>query len=71
MQRVALLNGWKVKRFVVDRDIAYRVPVYYAMERTWFLLSADGTRVPISRAKARGLMVEVYGPQYEDWENAA
>lgn len=68
-QRVALLNGWKVRRFVVDQAIAYRVPVFYAVERDWFLIDREGVRVPIGRARARALMIEAYGPLYEDWEN--
>jgi hypothetical protein len=65
----ALKLGWAVRRFVVDQAIAYRVPVFYAVERAWFLIDRDGARVPIGRARARALMIEVYGPLYEDWEN--
>lgn len=71
LQRVALLNGWKVRRWVVEQGIAYRVPVFYAMDRGWYLVDREGVRVPISRSRARGLMVEVYGDEYLEWENAA
>lgn len=72
MQREALLKGWKVRRWVVTvHGIGYRVPVFYVVERTWFLLGRDGSRTAISPGRARGLMVEVYGVEYEEWENAA
>jgi len=68
MQRKALLCGWKVRRWVVDRGIAYRVPVFYVPDQAWFLIDGSGLRMQISRARARGLMEEVYGPEYEKWE---
>lgn len=71
LQRKALLMGWKVRSWVRDRGIAYRVPVFYVFERAWFLLDAEGNRFPISRARARALMDEVYGPEYYEWEAAA
>ncbi len=67
LQTLALRYGWKVRRWVVDRGIAYRVPVFVAWERTWYLLSRDGGRMAISVARARALMDEVYGPEYEEW----
>ncbi len=68
LQTRALLCGWKVRRWV---NAAYRVPVYYAVERVWYLVNAAGGRTVISPAKARGLMVEVYGADvYAEWEAA-
>lgn len=61
MQALALVRGWKVRRFVVEQGIAYRVPVLYVPERTWFVVSTDGKRSPILRARVDGLMTEVYG----------
>ena len=71
LQSKALLMGWKVRTWVRDQGIAYRVPVFFAVERNWFLLDREGRRFPIGRARARALMVEVYGPEYEKWEATA
>lgn len=66
----ALRTGWKVRRWVVEQSIAYRVPVFYLKENQWHLLNHDGSRPPISRARARGLMEEIYGQEYHDWLSA-
>lgn len=71
LQTRALLFGWKIRTWVRDQGIAYRVPVFYAFERSWFLLDAEGNRFPISRSRARALMHEVYGDEYMKWEEAA
>lgn len=68
LQRVALLRGWKVKRSVKQPAL---VPVFYPLFGGWHVLSQDGTRVPVSDAVALGMMREVYGPEYEKWEQAA
>lgn len=68
IQTKALRYGWKVRKWVGEQGIAYRVPVYYAAERVWYLLDAVGGRTAISHARARGLMVEVYGDEYDEWE---
>lgn len=69
-QTRALVRGWKVRRWVVEQSIAYRVPVFVHMHG-WVLLDREGGRTPISAGRARGLMVEVYGDEYLEWEQAA
>lgn len=61
LQRKALNHGWKVRRWV---EHAGRVPVFYVLEREWFRLTLDGTRVVVSRDVAMEMMSEVYG---NDW----
>lgn len=64
MQRVALANGWKVKRFVSNPA---NVPVFYRWRRTWCLL--DGNQaIEITAREALALMRQVYGEQYEKWK---
>lgn len=69
-QTRALVAGWKVRRWVVEQGIAYRVPVFVHMHG-WVLLDREGGRTAISAARARGLMVEVYGDEYLEWEQSA
>lgn len=69
-QTRALLAGWKVRRWVVEQGIAYRVPVFVSMHG-WVLVDREGGRTVISAARARGLMVEVYGDEYLEWEQGA
>lgn len=63
LQHVALKNGWKVKRWVADCAL---VPVYYLIERTWYRLTREGKREPLTVAEAMGMMHEVYGEQYDE-----
>lgn len=67
LQREALLNGWKVARFVKDPGL---VPVFYPLLGGWHVLRGDGREL-ISGPAARVLMVDVYGAKYEEWEQAA
>lgn len=66
LQARALRHGWKVRRFVVERGIAYLVPVFYLPERSWFELTLGGKRVQLSVAEALRRMGEVYGDAWDD-----
>lgn len=70
MQRKALLLGWKVRAWVIDQGRGGEVPVYYVPERSWWRLQG-AVRVRISRARAMAMMSAVYGPEYEEWRDAA
>lgn len=70
LQARALARGWKVRRWVVEQGKAAEVPVRYALGG-WFLLSTDGVRIPISRARAVEMMHAVYGDEWNEWEAAA
>lgn len=60
MQTLALLNGWKVRRWVKDPA---RVPYYHSASGRWYALTDDGPwRVHIPRAEAVEMMLAVYGP---------
>lgn len=61
LQPLALASGWKVRRWVRDRGMTDRVPVFYAWERRWCVLTWGGERVPVSAAQAEALLVDVYG----------
>jgi hypothetical protein len=62
LQKVALLRGWKVRRWVKDPG---RVPVWFPLERSWFVLGPDGLRTPTTDLAAKRMMADVYG---ENWE---
>lgn len=64
MQTLALINGWKVPRWV--RDVS-AVPVRYN-GGVWRELLSDGRTRPLSNLHARAMMFEVYGEQYVEWE---
>lgn len=61
LQAAALRFGWKVARWVASPG---RVPVWFVLERQWFLLAATGVRTPISAVEAMEAMHEVYGDRY-------
>lgn len=63
----ALLNGWKVRRWVFQQNRCDEVPVLYMPERSWFRLTFSGLRLPVSRPAAYRMMHEVYGPEYDEW----
>lgn len=65
LQMLALARGWKVRRFVKEPGL---VPVFYAVERVWFVLTKTGERVPISPAVAVEAMRGVYGDEWDRWE---
>jgi hypothetical protein len=67
LQTLALLRGWKVRRWVKD---ASSVPVWYPLLGGWHVLRGEG-REWVSARAARVLMVDVYGDEYERWEMAA
>lgn len=59
MQTLALLNGWKVRRWVEQPEL---VPYYHAHSDAWYALSPDGPwRLHITRRKAMSMMRAVYG----------
>ncbi|WP_022886390.1 hypothetical protein [Glaciibacter superstes] len=62
LQTVALLRGWKVKKWVKDPG---RVPVWFPLERSWSVLLPDGSRVPTTEVAAKRMMADVYGEQWE------
>lgn len=62
LQATALLRGWKVRRWVADCEL---IPVYYPVERAWFLLTVEGSRVRLSWDAAIGMMRAVYGATYD------
>jgi hypothetical protein len=62
-ESAALRFGWKVRKWVAAPGL---VPVWYAMERSWFRLTLDGTRVRIAHREAMAMMQEVYGSEYVD-----
>lgn len=66
--REALALGWKVARWVSRPE---DVPVFYPLERTWFVLSTRGTRLRINDVEAIAMMRDVYGDQYDEWAAAA
>ena len=60
LQTLALLNGWKVRKWVTDPA---RVPYYHAATCRWYVLTDDGPwRREISRTEAISMMRAVYGP---------
>lgn len=61
LQAAALRFGWKVPRWVETPGM---VPVWYPLERTWFLLAKTGSRTALTPARAMELMDEIYGAQY-------
>ncbi|PPG29667.1 HNH endonuclease [Pseudoclavibacter sp. RFBB5] len=70
LQTVALLNGWKVPRWLHQLDRADEVPVYYAPERIWCVLIFE-SRMWVSEDTALASMREIYGAQYDEWRSAA
>ena len=61
LQGSALRFGWKVRSWVRDCS---SVPVYYLLERTWYQLVSDGSRVRLAPARAVRMMRKVYGDSY-------
>lgn len=62
MQRLALVYGWKVRRWADP----VKVPVFYPHEHQWFRL--EGTeRFEIGSIVAFDLMHAVYGDEYWLW----
>ena len=61
LQTKALQFGWKVPRWVKNPE---RVPVFFWMERTWYVLMVEGTRKRVSASLAMAMMREVYGDAY-------
>lgn len=60
LQSLALLNGWKVRKWVRDPS---QVPYYHAHFDAWFVLESDWPgRRQITRAEAVRMMTDVYGP---------
>lgn len=71
LQDKALACGWKIRNWVYEQGRASEVPVFYAPELTWFELTADGRRLPITPVQASLMMQAVYGVEYEEWVEAA
>ncbi len=61
LQRAALRFGWKVRGWV---EYPGMVPVWYPLERSWFLLGRTGERTRMSHFDAMAAMHEVYGDEY-------
>lgn len=60
LQTLALLNGWKVRKWVQDPS---RVPYYHAHTGQWYSLESDWpARRQITREQAVAMMLDVYGP---------
>lgn len=68
LQARALRFGWKVRRWVRRPG---DVPVWYALERSWFRLERNGSRVRVSAREALLMMVDVYGDEYAQMVEAA
>jgi hypothetical protein len=66
-QTLALVHGWKVRRWVVLQGRAHQVPVYVVVARQWYLLTPDGERVPVGVEGAREAMRDVYGAEWDEW----
>ncbi len=71
LQTVALVYGWKVKGVKRAVEHPELVPVFYALEGTWFELTTRGTRIRISHADAAARMRDVYGPEWDEWVTLA
>jgi hypothetical protein len=71
LQARALVCGWKIRNWVYEQGRAAEVPVFYAQEVSWFRLTADGRRVPVTPVEASVMMREVYGAEYDVWVEAA
>ncbi|GAA1915118.1 hypothetical protein GCM10009775_04430 [Microbacterium aoyamense] len=65
-QRLALINGWKVRKWVDDPGL---VPVFYSFEQAWYRLEGP-RRVWIPAVVALDMMHAVYGEQYLEWRNS-
>lgn len=63
MQRQALRFGWKVRSWVQRPEL---VPVWFVLDRSWFTLTTDGRRVPVTRVRAMEMMHDVYGDAYDE-----
>ena len=63
LQAEALRCGWKIRKCVSD---AARVPVFYPLDKTWFMLTGEGMRIRITTAEAMSMMHDVYGTEYDD-----
>lgn len=62
-QKLALIHGWKVARWVGDPA---SVPVWYQVEGRWCRL-VGVRRVEVSAAVALQMMRRVYGSAYDEW----
>lgn len=69
-QTEALRFGWKVRSWVADQGRAAEVPVFYTIDRGWYVLDG-GRRRRVSERAALVMMREVYGDEYDAWEVAA
>lgn len=63
LQAAAIRYGWKIPASFPLVDPA-AVPVFYAREGGWFILTRGGNRLPISSDRALTMMRDVYGDQY-------
>ena len=67
MQRDALANGWKVRRWVSHAGL---VPVFYAWARVWRVLDGEAA-VPVTTVEAARLLRQVYGDEVEEFGDVA
>lgn len=54
LQERALMCGWKVRRF--SPFTPAQIPVWYPLERMWFLLNVDGSRDRVVEGDALEIM---------------
>lgn len=67
MQTLALVCGWKVRRWVGDQGLTGQIPVFDWANRTWWALKSYGMRQKITSAKAEVLMKTVYEQEWSEW----
>jgi hypothetical protein len=67
LQTIALVHGWKVKRWVKAPAL---VPVFHQPLHTWFRLTGP-ERIQVSAVAALDMMHHVYGNEYLDWKAEA
>lgn len=67
LQMLALVFGWKVRRWVGDPALA---PVFYPHFGGWKRLTESGEAINISATEAEEMMRALYGPQWDEWRSA-
>ena len=64
LQTMALVYGWKVRRFVSDAGL---VPVFFPHRQGWARLTKGGEALPIHATEAAEMMRAVYGEDWDRW----
>ncbi|MFL2002165.1 hypothetical protein [Microbacterium sp. A1-JK] len=65
MQKLALTNGWKVRRWADP----VKVPIFFPHEFGWYRL-VGLSRVRITASEALEMMHAVYGDEYLEWRRS-